>query len=493
MDSLRYKYLSLFSGETKLIWPFYFSLFFYWFTTTNWNIYGWHDQQRIAQIIFLLILFICIAFIIFFSKQGKNSIFINPWSFRRQFTILFLGFSCWGGLSATLCQFLHWALLEWALLLCFCMGVFAIAQLRQININQFDWVVLSILVSVCALYLFAFIGRYATLFTGFPLRVWDMFSGFANIRFFGQFQTMTLPLLAVAVITARSAWIRHTSFVMLSSWWTLSIASGTRGTWLAIATAIVIVWLIGRPAGRNWVRWQIAGIAAGLALYGFMFFAVPALLGNQPQLINRLPTLASLSLRDILWAEAWKMIYAHPWFGIGPMHFAAVPNDIGAHPHNAVLQIAAEWGIPALLMLSTIVAMGFHCFVKHLKAQSNETSFDNLLAVALFASLVAAGVQSLVDGVMVMPYSQVTLMVLAGWAVGICVSSSVLKRKGAWTIFARWKEVAFFGFSVFLLGMVIVLTLPDVPHLQNRIRHYADTHHTAYFHPRFWQQGWINE
>ncbi|HWV62468.1 MAG TPA: hypothetical protein VN019_02520, partial [Oxalicibacterium sp.] len=92
-----------------------------------------------------------------------------------------------------------------------------------------------------------------------------------------------------------------------------------------------------------------------------------------------------------------------------------------------------------------------------------------------------------------MPYSQVTLMVLAGWTIGICSSSSASKSNETSVSFSRWKGIAFLGFSALLLGIVIVLAAPDVPHLQERMQRYTDTYHTTYFNPRFWQQGWINE
>ncbi|GGI54146.1 hypothetical protein GCM10011430_13200 [Oxalicibacterium solurbis] len=241
------------------------------------------------------------------------------------------------------------------------------------------------------------------------------------------------------------------------------------------------------------MRWQLAAIAAGLMLYGLMFFAIPTLLDNPPKLINRLPALSNLSLRDVLWVEAWHIICAHPWLGVGPMQFAAQPNGVGAHPHNAVLQIAAEWGLPALLMLSTLIVIGFRQFVIYLRRQSDEISFANVLSFALFASLVAAGAQSLVDGVIVMPYSQVTLMVLTGWAIGICPSSSKQNLRSVSVTSKRWIEFSLLGFSALLLGIVMAQALPDVPYLPERMQHYSDVHPGQRFFPRFWQQGWINE
>lgn len=470
---------------------FYGSLFLFWTGTTTWNLYEWHDQQRIAQICLLFIIFL--SQIILLREKDCDGKITFPFFPSALSSVLLIGFVICGLASSVQAKFMAWAFLEWALLFLMFLGAGMIVRFRRVDESQFDRRLLILIVIVCVLYLFGFLGRYATLFSGLPLRVWDMFFGFANLRFFGQFQTMTLPLLTVLVMATSSALKRWSSFTMMGGWWMLSIASGTRGTWLAMAVAMTAVWLIGRPIGRSWVRWQFAAIAAGLMLYGLMFFAIPTLLDNQPKLINRLPALSNLSLRDVLWVEAWHMICAHPWFGIGPMQFAAQPNGIGAHPHNAVLQIAAEWGLPAMLMLSVFIVIGFCQFVNYLRRQSDEISFDNALSVALFGSLVAAGAQSLVDGVIVMPYSQVTLMVLAGWAIGICSSSSALKLNETSVSCSRWKEIAFQGFSALLLGIVMVQALPDVPYLPERTQHYSDAHPGQRLLPRFWQQGWINE
>ena len=471
----------------------FFMLMLYWMCTTAWNIYGWHDQQRIAELGLLCILpalsFLALDTPVFTSRADSLPAVFPP-SFSP--FVLFAGFALCGLASALHARFPHWALLEWALLLSLCMGAFVVARLRQAHGAQFDRALLLVLSGVCAFYLFGFLGRYAVLFEGLPLRVRDMYTGFANPRFFGQFQTMTLPLLAVAAMAGRSSLQRWGAFALLAGWWMLSIVCGTRGTWLAIAAALAAVSLVGRRTGRSWVRRQLAGIAAGLALYGLLFFAIPHLLGNQPDLINRLPELGSLSHRDVLWAEAWRMIVGHPWLGVGPMHFAAVPNGIGAHPHNAVLQIAAEWGVPALLMLLAPVAIGFRRFAVMLRAGHDDASFSRILALSLFAALVAAATQSLVDGVIVMPYSQVTLMAVAGWSMGMCAAA--VRADGlAASAAPGWQGALMPIAQLALLAILLRLALPDVPHLPQRMRHYSAAHHTEYFLPRFWQQGWINE
>ena len=489
--------------ETIAVSLVYFTFLLYLFGTTHWYIYGWHDQQRILQVGLLVVLFlmwsVCrVAYRFSPCDESRASIILD---FPLLHIMLFAGFALFGLTSALLAAYPHWALLEWALLLSICLGAVHVAEFRRVNEYLFDRIVLLIIIGVCALYFLGFMARYATLFAGVPLRVWDMFSGFSNIRFFGQFQTMTLPLLAVAVMCAQSPLRKWSAFGLLSCWWMLSIASGTRGTWLAMFVALTVVWLIGRRLARSWISWQVLAIVTGLILYGVLFFAIPCVFGEQLETINRLPALTSLSARDVLWARAWQMIVVHPLLGFGPMHFATEPNGIGAHPHNSILQIGAEWGIPALLMSLSLIVVGLYRLVKVLRMRGEDASLANVLAMSLFAALVAAATQSLVDGVIVMPYSQVMLMLIVGWSMSVCNATLVSSPSIAFppalgatqTDSARWPEVLFGGIAVVLLALLIILALPDVPYLHEKMQQYRDLHHGTLFLPRFWQQGWIDE
>ena len=60
----------------------------------------------------------------------------------------------------------------------------------------------------------------------------------------------------------------------------------------------------------------------------------------------------SFSVRLILWKQAVNLIKQHPFFGVGPQHFAYYPNEWGAHPHNAVLLFATEWGLPVIHLIN---------------------------------------------------------------------------------------------------------------------------------------------
>jgi O-antigen ligase len=122
--------------------------------------------------------------------------------------------------------------------------------------------------------------------------------------------------------------------------------------------------------------------------------------------------------RVYLWERALADIRAHPWLGLGPMHYALAGNPYAAHPHNSALQVAAEWGVPTLVILSALIVAVVAARwqdVRQRSATESDPSAVALVAVALCA-VIAGVVDSLVSGTLVMPVSQTWWLVAAGLA-----------------------------------------------------------------------------
>jgi O-antigen ligase len=124
--------------------------------------------------------------------------------------------------------------------------------------------------------------------------------------------------------------------------------------------------------------------------------------------------LTSLSSRDILWRLAFEATMGSPFFGIGPGQFTRFETYAGAHPHNWALQLASEWGLPALLaVLIGLVGLGRRVVM----ALRNSQHVDPLLTAASLSVLVAL-VSAMVDGTLVMPATQVQFAAVFGLMVG---------------------------------------------------------------------------
>ena len=379
-----------------------------------------------------------------------------------------------------------WAFTEVALFIsCGAIAV-AFALLRRQGGERLDRTLVLVVAALCLIkstqYLYAAVLAFSS---GEPTLDTDLLlSSFSNKRFYGQFQTFTLPLLALPLlIPTVSRPLKSVVFTLLCVWWLIAISGGTRGTWLGMGAACLILAVIG-PWGRRWLGWQLAAVGGGLLLYWLMFTVLANHLGIEviSAASDRLTT--SLSGRGPIWWQAWHMLVERPWLGFGPMHFADIANKIAAHPHQAILQWASEWGVPSALCVAVLAWRGGWATLGELRDGAVSSERVDLLRLCLFAALIGALVQAMVDGVIVMPNSQVWLALVVGWLMALHVgrtpASAALPL--AW---GAWKTL-----SVIAVGLLIVIAVRDVPQIAHAQQQYLDTHDNL-LQPRFWAQGVI--
>ncbi|WP_313552469.1 O-antigen ligase family protein [Pseudomonas sp.] len=433
---------------------------------------SWHDSQRIIEIF----LFFLSSTILFFSK---NSIFFIG---RKELSLVFFFF----GLGLLSCVFSRqpiWGVTEIALFLG-CFGIyFYISAIKQHLSEATDLAFLSLVLIIVIAKIVQFFSSYvaACLSGEEVLDVWLLTDGFSNIRHYGQLQTFILSVFSFFVFRCYGGKLYSIfAFVLMVLFWVVVIACGTRGTWLGIFCAGSILFFISN-VGRVWFVIQTSAASAALIAYFCMFHVITHVLQITvlQSASNRITT--SLSSRDVIWEKAVEMIIAHPFLGIGPMHFADTYNPIAAHPHQAFLQIACEWGIPALIVL-IILLIKFFKFSVVTARSADLQSKGSILQVCLIAGILASLVQSMVDGVIVMPYSQLWLMIFAGWLNGSYISEHAeIGKRCASTL-----KILLLGSSLFLVFVV----LRDINHL-DWMKEGGQKNHWGYFQPRFWSQGII--
>lgn len=356
-----------------------------------------------------------------------------------------------------------------------------------------QWLVMFFFATAAAYTLSSFVVYLAMLEIGPFFNVRELYVSFSNVRFFGHIQTMMLPFL---LLPAMWWGVTRTRCFMLSvipvAWWMLVVASGTRGTWVALTAGVVAVAIFGGASGRQWIKWQVGGLVAGLLFYVIFIWAVPQLLEQPAWFIHRSDDIVSLSHRELLWTNSIQFVLQHPWFGIGPMHYAYYISAVAAHPHSALLQWLAEWGIPAAVMLTSTFAYSgliFACYVRQLS--KIESSNRMLLKIALLAALTGAAAQAMVDGVLVMPVSQTLLVLLCGWAIGMYSGKygSKLSRRN------RQGPVVI-GVTLVASSLIVWGVMPEIYRLAELEQAYLVAHpphdpSLPRLFPRFWAQGWI--
>lgn len=391
-----------------------------------------------------------------------------------------------GLVSSTLAHQPLWALAEVALFVsCGAIAV-AVALLRRQGGEPLDRALIMVVVLLCLIKSIQYVYAGALAFASAE-RTLDpdlLLSGFSNKRFYGQFQTFTLPLLALPLlIPTLSRSLKVAVFALLCVWWLIAIGGGTRGTWLGMGAAGVVLAVLG-PWGRRWLGWQLAAVCGGLLLYWLVFTVLADYLGIEltSGASDRLTT--SLSGRGPIWWQGWHMLTERPGLGFGPMHFADITNRIAAHPHQAILQWASEWGGPSALCVAVLAWRGGWATFGILRERALSVERADLLRLCLFASVVGALVQSMVDGVIVMPNSQVWLALVVGWLMALHVwrtppTAELPLARGAWKTL-----------SVLAVGLLIFIVARDVPHIKQAQQQYLDGHDT-FLQPRFWAQGVI--
>ncbi|WP_286594534.1 O-antigen ligase family protein [Thiopseudomonas alkaliphila] len=307
-----------------------------------------------------------------------------------------------------------------------------------------------------------------------------LFNGFSNPRFLNQFQILFMPILAYLALHHWQAAHRYSKllasiiFTTLLIQWCIAFSLGGRGLWLGLAVShAALIILFPR-------FWRLLGMQATAGLLGFilfylMFTVVPEWLGQTSVIRDSMRF--GLSKREVIWQLAWDIFLAHPWLGVGPMHFSAEVNSVAAHPHQVVLQWLAEWGIFATLAAIFIAVWGMLHGLRFVRSEKGQP-----LDAALWMSILGALALAQVDGVFVMPYTETWLAILIGLAMARWSKPSAAE--------SRWQT-----YSLRILAIPVILVLGSVlineaPTLAQDSQAHMEKHGTGYT-PRFWMQGWI--
>ena len=249
------------------------------------------------------------------------------------------------------------------------------------------------------------------------------YGGFEQPNPFGGYMGMVWPLAAAL---AAGLWRAHQidrhkllsaacAFVALLSAGAL-LASYSRGAWLGAGAAAAIL-LLGalRPASaRPTLLLVVLTAALLLAGRGLWPQWVVARVSSITQDISGanvrgvVPTTANFAVVERLahWQAAAEMAAAHPWLGVGLGNYAAAydryrlarwPLALG-HAHNFYLNLAAETGLPGLLIF---VALLLAAALQALRVLRTAHGWHRALALGLLAAGAHLAIHNVVDNLFV--------------------------------------------------------------------------------------------
>jgi O-antigen ligase len=450
---------------------------------------GSHDEQRAFQIVFLLAFALLLAL---GPRPAAPAGLATPaarW--------LLGGFFALGCASALASWAPRYAFYEVASLFLLLLLGLAIAGEIARDTATHTLRLLQAVGAVCLVYALRILAVYVLgLVTQVQPTAFDLTPNFSNYRFFNHVQTVTLPLLVLLfMLTPRASRLRWVWFALAAFWWAMLGVTAARGTVFGLLAGCAGILVLRRGQCRRFVQWMALTALAGAALYLVLFMLVPTLagmgaFGEFSSVVER--TVADpASGRERLWRRAFELIAAQPWLGVGPLHFAhhAADVHIGAHPHNWALQFAVEWGLPALFLLVAAIGCGARGLLRAGRRIAAGDEPNQLMFAAFAATGLAILADGLLSGLIVMPQSQLVIVVYLGCAIGWSASrqpSPAPRHSAVANILAR----------VLLAGAALGLAAVAWPELGARLRHEPLPADAAAINgrilwPRLWQAGYF--
>lgn len=237
----------------------------------------------------------------------------------------------------------------------------------------------------------------------------EIFLGFGNLRHFGQLIPLLLPMLALGCLPRASGEapmpraFRPLAMLALLGWCILLWLNGSAGAFYASLIGLgFAVAIVGWQRSRAQVfSVLLAAVAAVLAIRGLNYLL--PILGEVAQSARM-----EDSGRLAIWADTLYALSERPLLGWGPDRFPAVIDSRVAHPHNAELAFAMDFGLIALGLLLVVMWRWFSPFrlARKIRFMSVEAAqWPVALTAAAFGGLAHAQV----SGVTVMPLAQLIL------------------------------------------------------------------------------------
>jgi len=453
-------------------------VYFVFAPTIGFNLLGsWHNEQRALQVALLL----CTTLSYLWLSLECNAIPVV-----RIAAPLWIAFGL-GTISTCLAALPYHAAAEVALhVQLVLLGAF-FATLARITPLRSSMGILYSAWLIGAVYVIGVAANYVgVIVEKRPVDMEVFVLGYANQRFASALHALILPLIAwLALDRSAKLSLRYSSWAIAVLLWTINLAMGTRAIWAAFFAAGIVFWCLGVSGGRRAIKAVSATATIGVLVYLLIWLFVPSVLPHGGSMHSRVGDLESGTGRFELWKVAATESFDHPWFGIGPMHFATLRIWYGAHPHSWPLQLAAEWGLPALIAILFAIFVWGRCVRSALADRMHTSNEDALPAFGL--SVTAAIFYGLLDGNWVMPVSQSLVAILIGASLGLLADPvpSQLRR-----------SLGFRGIVVICVALASSLVLAHYTthtlgeQLQGE-KDYHEKFHEQVFLPRFWQQGLI--
>ena len=387
-----------------------------------------YDSKRIAGISLVLLTFITLSS----SSIAQNSLISLVFSSKRIILISILLIFTLGCLSALLSPVPKHAFIEIISLFSLLLVSIQCAQVWRRFPKTIPWLTAALLLSFSIQEVKFFSYYLAFIITKSDFSFYDFFFTFFHPRFFNQYQLWTLPLLSFVLLidhpVLKNTRLRLLLWGLAIVWWGMFFTTNGRGVIVAVLASLIITTILFRKKAQDFLKITIVLSLLGLVFYQVLFHLIPYLIGDWSfQSVEKGPSVlgirsTSSGRLNELWPAAVQYITDNPWLGIGPMHYSAW-NGVSPNtsPHNSLLQLASEWGLPVLVIFLYLFYRAVHAWCKRFNMHTLKDNQGNLnlAIIAVTFSLCSALIYSLFSGVFIMPMSQLMSMLVISLAIAL--------------------------------------------------------------------------
>lgn len=446
--------------------------------------------------------------------SGLSLMLLNVASGRFRFPVSTVVLRSWvaiAGLSATSALIAYYpraALLDWAWMHALTLLALFSAWLFNQAKGHWEKYWLAPAGIAALLYTFWFFVTNSDYLFSYDFRsVATAFPGFSKSRYFSDFQSVLLFLAPLAVqryLSGRRS--RVLGWLLVGLFYMLAFVAGSRSILAGQIVAHCLLFLAGGKGYLRQFRMYMLCWGAGFVLYWLIIvlYAPWSVSLGDPGQGRGAPAEASVPVTGVvarydssgrgqLVEKSFRLMSSAPWLGIGGRHYGCFmktdfhdplnpDNGDAAHPHNAVLQLAVEWGLPVALAVTAGVAW---LLIRIGMRIGRDQTEDVRLTLALFGGLLALLAHGMVTGVLNAPVSQMLLVLLLGWSISFASTKHVTLRSRA---YASTFCVAVAGLGLGM-GWLFVQEASDL--ILSANSNTGSVSPTWYLAPRFWQQGWL--
>ncbi|WP_224732621.1 O-antigen ligase family protein [Francisella sp. SYW-9] len=175
-----------------------------------------------------------------------------------------------------------------------------------------------------------------------------------NPRFLDNYFSWFLPLLLLPWFVDLRPIYKIGAFIALTLSWFILINHAFRTIFAEYIVILPLVFIFARQYFRLTSVLMISALICGFLLdifyTNFIMANVHSGIYSTADLLR-----SGMSGRILLWKEAFWVGVEHPLTGIGQWNYIAVTKRPDAYPHNLLLEIWSQWGIPAFIAAATVI------------------------------------------------------------------------------------------------------------------------------------------